>query len=221
MTRPVKASRGAARAPERTSAESSAVDEIERWRRAAIPDRSTPLDVEDIVRLLRDCVAALRLDLAIVGDVTANTIHYYRRKDVIDPPIGKTAAARYGLLHLWQAAGARLAGHLGLVTLAEARGVIRGADERTSLGFFAARVVDARARDAVRGPAPAEYVKRDLRPLPRTGEPSTPRSRAVVIDLPGNAWCVIPDGHPALRSRVEASALARAFAAALDASTQH
>ena len=54
-----------------------------------------------------------------------NTVHYYRRKDIVDPPEGRTAAARYGLRHLWQVAGARLAGHLGLVTLAEARRAMR------------------------------------------------------------------------------------------------
>ena len=95
----------------------------------------------------------MQLDAAIAADVSVNTVHYYRRKDIIDPPVGKTAAARYELRHLWQLVGARLAGFLGLVTLAEARDVIRGANETTSLTFLAARVVDdARAERGARHP---------------------------------------------------------------------
>ena len=51
---------------------------------------------------------------------------------------------------MWQAAGARLAGYLGLVTLAEARRVMRDAEERTLVGFVAARVVDAHGRELMR-----------------------------------------------------------------------
>ena len=139
-----------ATAPVRSDAETRALHDLERWRSSAIPDATTPLEAEDLVGLLRDCIATLQLDAAVAAGVSVNTVHYYRRKDVIDPPIGKTVSARYEIRHLWQIAGARLAGHLGLVTLAEARDVIRGADETTSMTFLAARVADARARDAIR-----------------------------------------------------------------------
>ena len=82
--------------------------ELGAWQARAVPDAAAPLEVDDLVRLLRDCVAALSLDPAVASGFTANTVHYYRRRDVIDPPEGRTAAARYGLRHLWQIAGARL-----------------------------------------------------------------------------------------------------------------
>ncbi|MGH7620353.1 MAG: hypothetical protein ACREPM_24315, partial [Gemmatimonadaceae bacterium] len=166
-----------------------------------MPHATAPLGAEDLVRLVRDCFTTLGLDAAIAADLTVNTVHYYRRKDIIDPPVGKTVAARYKLRHLWQVAGARLAGHLGLVTLAEARDVIRDADEATSLSFLAARVADARAKDAVRGTAPAPSAARSARPLPAAAQPrGAANTRATVVALPGDAWCVVPAAHAAHRS---------------------
>src|SRR5215470_17400885 len=81
-------------------AERIALAELEQWRRRAIPDENTPLEADDLVTLLRDCVASLGLDAEIASEVSVNTIHYYRRKDIIDPPVGKTAAARYDVHHL-------------------------------------------------------------------------------------------------------------------------
>src|SRR5262249_14961450 len=80
--------RNAAIAPsaERGEAERVALAELEQWRRRAIPDENTPLEADDLVTLLRDCVAALGLDADIANDVSISTIHYYRRKDIIDPP---------------------------------------------------------------------------------------------------------------------------------------
>lgn len=202
----------------RTTAEDGVREELEAWRHTAMPDATTPLDAEDLVQLLRDCIGALRLDAAIAAGVTVNTVHYYRRKDVIDPPVGKTAAARYELRHLWQVAGARLAGYLGLVTLAEARNVIRGADDATSLTFLAARVVDARAKDTVRGTTPAEHPAGAMRPLPRAlrqTDAAAASTRATVVSLPGNAWCVVPAAHAAHHSPEAADALVRALAVAL------
>lgn len=205
-------------APARTDAETRALADLERWRRVAIPVATTPLEAEDLVRLLRDCFTALRLDAAVAADVSVNTVHYYRRKDIIDPPIGKTVSARYGVHHLWQVAGARLAGFLGLVTLAEARDAMRGADEETSMGFLAARVADARAQEAVRDTPPTRHAIREMRPLPRvatTGSTVGDTTRATVVTLPDDAWCVIPATHPALHSTEAANALVRALAVAL------
>lgn len=194
----------------RRDAERGALDELETWRAAAIPDPAAPLDADDLVRLLRDCVRALGVDHAVVADFSVHTVHYYRRKDIIDPPEGRTAAARYGLHHVWQLAGARLAGHLGLVTLAEARSAIRGADDEALRAFLAARVVDARARADVRVERPAAPMPSDARPLPGvTKQPAT------MIALGDDAWCVVPVGHPAHRSRDAAEALGRALVAAL------
>src|SRR5439155_17602088 len=110
-------------------------------------DPAAPLDADDVARLVRDCFHALGIDAA--GDnFSVNTVHYYRRKDILDEPEGRTSSARYALRHVWQAAGARLAGFLGLVTLAEARERIRGANEDTLRPFIAARVADARRRRA-------------------------------------------------------------------------
>jgi hypothetical protein len=190
--------------------------ELEAWRARAVPDAAAPLDAEDLVRLLRDCVDALGLDPAIAAGLTVNTVHYYRRRDVIDPPEGRTAAARYRLRHLWQVAGARLAGHLGLVTLAEARDAMRGADETALVAFLAARVADARAREAVRttAAAPNEVP----RALPARAAAAAPTATAaVMIALPGDAWCVVPAEHPARRSPAAAQALAHALAQALAA----
>ena len=120
--------------------------------------------------------------------------------------------------HLWQVAGARLAGHLGLVTLAEARDVIRGADEATSMEFLAARVADARARSAVRGPGPTRQAARDMRPLhgtPAELGAASATTRATVVTLPGDAWCVIPATHAAFQSTEAANALVRALGLAL------
>src|SRR3954469_8281719 len=124
------------------------IEELERWREHTIPDAGAPLDAEDVARLVRDCFAALGLAADVGESFSVNTVHYYRRKDILDEPDGRTSAARYAVRHVWQAAGARLAGQLGLVSLAEARDVLRGADEHTLIEFVAARVADARGRAA-------------------------------------------------------------------------
>lgn len=203
----------------RRDAEQRALNELNGWCARAVPDLTTPLSAEDLVRLLRDCIAELELDPAIAADFTVNTVHYYRRKDIIDPPDGRTAAARYDIHHLWQVAGARLAGYLGLVTLAEARSQIRNASAPALLGFLAARVADARARHAIRTPtALAVAGSQAIRPLPGIAPAARlPRATepALMIALPGNAWCIVPTAHEANRSQEAAGALARALAAAL------
>src|ERR1043166_8883289 len=233
MSRPVRPNRIAGRRraptsvalahhgdPTRRDAEQRALNDLQTWRARSVPDVTTPLGAEDLVRLLRDCIAALQLDNAIAAGFTVNTVHYYRRKDIIDPPEGRTAAARYDIHHLWQIAGARLAGHLGLVTLAEARRQIRAADNATLLAFLGARVADARASHTMRivakGSVAADAA---ARPLPGVGRlpVAVPRATepAVMISLPGNAWCVVPLAHEAHRSHEGAAALTRALAIAL------
>lgn len=182
--------------------------ELDAWRASNVPDVSAPLDADDLVRLLRSLIATLGVDPAVSADFSVNTVHYYRRKDIIDPPVGRTVAARYEIRHLWQIAGARLAGALSLVTLAEARAALRGSPESELLAFVAARVVDARGRDAVR--APRAVASAAARPLPtHTSAPAT------MIPLPGNAWCVVPASHAAHRSDDAAHDLARALVTAL------
>ncbi len=196
--------------PRRVSAERAASDELETWRERAIPVANAPLEADDLVQLLRDCVATLSLDPAIAADFTVATVHYYRRKDIIDPPDGRTAAARYDVRHVWQIAAARLAGFLGLLTLAEARTAMRGMATPELLGFLAARVVDARARTALRT-APALHVARPLH------APTSARRAvfdAVVMSLTGDAWCIIPRDHAAHRSPDAARDLVNALAAA-------
>jgi hypothetical protein len=212
---------GAARSAERVEAERRAVAELDAWRAEALPDPSAPLDADALARLVQSCFATLGID---ASDFSVNTVHYYRRKDILDAPAGRTSAARYDLRHVWQAAGARLAGHLGLVTLAEARNVMRGADERALVAFVAARVVDARARAHLRKPSPIR-----ARPLPGVYPPA-PGNRiitvdatvghrsavpAVMIPLGDDAWCVLPATHPAHHSPASAHQLLRALAAAL------
>ena len=203
----------------RTDAEQKALDELRAWRAHAVPDSTTPLGANDLVRLLRECFSTLGLDPAIAAGFTVNTVHYYRRKDIIDPPDGRTAAARYGIRHVWQVAGARLAGYLGLVTLAEARSEIRDANASTLLAFLAARVADARARHDMRRPSAmaALSLREPIRPLPGVIPSTTPPTTepALMIALPGNAWCIVPAAHDAHHSREAASALGRALAAAL------
>src|SRR3954469_10872782 len=115
-------------ASNRADAERDVISELQAWRMHAVPD-SAPLEAEDVARLVRACLDALGIDPEVGTDFSVNTVHYYRRKHILDEPAGRTSAARYGVRHLWQAVGARLAGSLGLVTLAEARKVMRGADE--------------------------------------------------------------------------------------------
>ena len=190
--------------------------ELEHWRARAVPDPAAPLDAEDIARLVRDCFASLAIDSSAAESFSVNTVHYYRRKDILDEPDGRTSAARYGLRHVWQAAGARLAGFLGLLTLAEARDEIRGSDENTLMRFVAARVADARGRQAARS-APAEA--RPLRAVAAT-KPAPPAAAssqimAAVIPLGGDAMCLLPAAHAALRSPAAARSLVDALAAAL------
>ena len=204
--------------PRRVAAERAAIDELETWRERAISLSDAPLEAEDLVRLLRDCVAALGLDRAIAADFTVATVHYYRRKDIIDPPDGRTAAARYDVRHVWQIAAARLAGYLGLVTLAEARTAMRGMATSELVGFLAARVVDARARAAVRA-APAAHAVASpsaARPLHPPTALSARRGGidALMISLTGDAWCVVPRDHAAHRSPDAARELVNALAAA-------
>ena len=191
--------------------------ELERWRARAVPDSVAPLDADDVARLVRDCFASLGIDPAAGESFSVNTVHYYRRKDILDEPDGRTSAARYALRHIWQAAGARLAGHLGLVTLAEARDQIRDANEQTLIEFLAARVADARGRLAARPAAIALALA--ARPLAAT--PSLPTAQqitATIVPLGGNALCLIPAAHAALRSPTAARDLVDALASALGVS---
>ena len=219
----------------RVSARADTVREIEReleaWRARAVPDRSMPLEADDVARLVGDCLVALGLDEAVASSFTVNTVHFYRRKEILDAPEGRTSAARYTLRHFWQALGARLAGQLGLLTLAEAREAMSGRSERVLLGFVAERVLDARARQAARRAAVPIVVARPLAPAAATSVASraapVPNAvtgatgvAAIVITLPGDAWCVVPAAHPAHRSAVAARALGRALTEALDAADQ-
>jgi hypothetical protein len=239
---PVRASRRAGvrraepAAPARSAARADAVREIEQeleaWRARAVPDPSMPLEADDVARLVGDCLTALGLDEAASSSFTINTVHFYRRKEILDAPEGRTSAARYTVRHLWQAVGARLAGQLGLLTLAEARVAMSGRGERVLLAFVAERVLDARARQAARRGASPVVMARPLvsatsassvtspRPL---GAPSTPNpavvTQAAMIALPGGAWCVVPAAHAAHRSEAAARALGRALADALTAAS--
>lgn len=210
---------------ERADAERQVIDELQAWRSQAVPE-SAPLDADDVAQLLRSCFAALGIDPEVGADFSVNTVHYYRRKNILDAPAGRTSAARYGIRHLWQAAGARLAGYLGLVTLAEARKVMGGADEGTLMAFVAARVMDARARQTMRrisepsAIAPvALAVERGqvgrARPLPGVHAAPAQATSAVVIPLPDEAWCIVPSSHPAHHSASAARELVHALAAAL------
>lgn len=227
--RSIRSPAGAARRSDasRADVERRVLEELEAWRERVLPDPSAPLETEDLVRLLRDLLVAMGLDVAIASGFSVNTVHYYRRKDIIAPPEGRTTAARYSLRHLWQVAGARLAGHLGLVTLAEARVAMRHAEPASLVAFVAARVADARARQLLRmldgapaRPAPAAAAAH-ARPLPGRA-PATPAAsaRSLTIALPGHAMCIIPESHAALRSPEAARELARALAAALASSTR-
>lgn len=227
--------RGTPPATGHTNSRGEAAEEVEReieaWRAAAVPDPSMPLEADDVARLVGDCLKSLQLDEAVASSFTVNTVHFYRRKEILDAPEGRTSAARYTLRHLWQAVGARLAGQLGLLTLAEAREAMRGRSERVLLGFVAERVLDARARQAARRSAAPVVVARPLIPSP---EPSpsltaarplhtasvpgrTAATEAIVLTLPGDAWCVIPATHPAHRSVAAARDLGRALSDALQA----
>jgi hypothetical protein len=215
-------------------AERIAASELETWRASAIPDPSASFDADALAGLVRDCYAALGVDPDVGASFSVNTVHFYRRKDILDEPAGRTSAARYDIRHLWQAVGARLAGHLGLVSLAEAREAIRGADEETLLAFVAARIVDARARQQVRvatsravPDAPVRSADEPTvraRPLPGVKAaavasppvtPDAPPVQALVIPLPGEAWCIVPASHPAHYSPSSARELVSSLAAAL------
>jgi hypothetical protein len=202
----------------RTSAERDALAELERWSARAVPDDSAPLDADHLVRVFSaTCISALALDADIASGFTVNTVHYYRRKETIDPPHGRTAAARYHRRHLWQIAGARLAGYLGLVTLAEARDAFRDADEDDLRAFLATRVAEARARDVLRAPATVarETAGARERPRPLPGVRGA-ISSASLISLPGGAMCVLPAEHYARHSGEAARDLVRALARALN-----
>ena len=211
--------------PERADAERRIVEELEAWRAAAMPDRTAPLDADDLARLVRACLDTLGLDGDAGAGFSVNTVHYYRRKDILDAPAGRTSAARYDVRHVWQAVGARLAGSLGLVTLAEARDVMRGASESELIAFAAARVLDARGRQQLRqaaAPRAAVHALRaqpapeqQARPLPGVFAAQHEPSQRVVISLPGDAWCIVPASHAAHHSASSARALVQALAAAL------
>jgi hypothetical protein len=228
-------------AADRAEAERLVAAELEAWRARALPDPTAPLDADDLAQLVRSCLETLGVGEA-VADLSVNTVHYYRRKDILDAPVGRTSSARYALRHLWQAVGARLAGHLGLVTLAEARDVVRGARETTLVAFVCARVVDARARRRLKTPVPlpvrvvARHVRTEpaspgrlaagveasaaeapvaqARPLPGV---MTPRVAGVptVVPLPGDAYCIIPPTHAAHGSPTAARELVTSLARAL------
>ena len=197
----------------RADAERDVISELQAWRRYAVPE-SAPLDAEDVARLVRACFDALGIDAEVGADFSVNTVHYYRRKHILDEPTGRTSSARYGIRHLWQAVGARLAGSLGLVTLAEARKAMRGADERTLLAFVAARVMDARARQTLRAPVTRARPLPGVLAEPAQGAPPGGVTGGV-IPLPNEAWCIVPSSHPAHHSTAAARELVHALAAAL------
>lgn len=214
----------ATRSAARTEAVAEVQRELEGWRAHTVPDPSMPLEAEDIARLVGDCLASLALEEAAASSFTVNTVHFYRRKEILDAPEGRTSAARYTLRHLWQAVGARLAGQLGLLTLAEAREEMSGRSESVLLAFVAERVLDARGRQAVRRSA-APVVARPLAPIAAQTDSTTPRPlhnvrrtigmEAVVLSLPGDVFCVVPKSHRALGSSAGARALGRALTDAL------
>ncbi|HTE45485.1 MAG TPA: hypothetical protein VK636_09600 [Gemmatimonadaceae bacterium] len=191
-----------------------AESELEHWRARAIPDVEAPLDADDVARLVRGCFDSLGVDAAAGESFSVNTVHYYRRKDILDEPEGRTSAARYTVRHVWQAAGARLAGFLGLVTLAEARESVRGATEPALRRFVAARIADARGQQATRDASTTVAVQ--ARPLHAAAPiPATTAHTATVIPLGGAALCLVPAGHAALRSPAAARALVESLAIAL------
>ena len=221
----------AASAANRVEAERIVAGDLETWRARALPDPTAPLDADDVARLVRSCLETLGVGEA-VADFSVNTVHYYRRKDILDAPVGRTSSARYTVRHLWQAVGARLAGHLGLVTLAEARDVVRGARESTLVAFVCARVVDARARQRLREHVNVaasritvhQGVTEPLPPLPTAATFSArplPGARVptsavpTVIPLSGDAFCVVPATHAAHASVSAARELVASLARAL------
>lgn len=219
----------ATRSAARAEALAAAERELDDWRARAVPDPSMPLEADDVARLVGDCLASLGLDEAAASSFSVNTVHFYRRKEILDAPEGRTSAARYTLRHLWQAVGARLAGQLGLLTLAEAREAMSGRSEPVLLAFVAERVVDARTRQTVRRSAAPVVVARPLAPLAASEDRTTARSlpnvprrtagtEAIVLSLPGDALCVVPMSHRARRSAEAAHALGRALTDALLAS---
>lgn len=229
---PPRATRRAARhavLPNRSITRAEAVREVERelerWLGRALPDASAPLDGEAVARLVGDCITSLGLDEAGATSFTVNTVHFYRRKEILDPPEGRTSAARYTVRHLWQAIGARLAGQLALLTLAEAREAMAGRSERMLLGFVAERVLDARARQLSRRQAPVAIAARPL--AAATSEEAPPGAArepngklpsalsAIIVPLSGDAWCVVPLAHPARRSAAAARALGQQLADAI------
>lgn len=223
-------STSANRAAVRADATREVERELEAWRERAVPDPSAPLDAEAVARLVGDCLTSVGLEEAAASSFTVNTVHFYRRKEILDPPEGRTSAARYTVRHLWQALGARLAGQLALLTLAEAKDAMAGRSERALLGFVAERVLDARARQAARRPtqavtgvsaiAPTGVAETaQPRPLPTSVGRGARAIAAVVVPLPGDAWCVVPASHPARRSAAAARALAQALAAAVHTAT--
>jgi DNA-binding transcriptional MerR regulator len=215
-----------ARTPARADEVREIEGELESWRDYAVPDLATPLDAEAVARLVGGCLISLGLDEAAATSFTIHTVHFYRRKEILDPPEGRTSAARYTVRHLWQAVGARLAGQLALLTLAEAREAMAGRSERVLLTFVAERVLDARARQATRRAATPIAGARPLAPMLATAaaEPRpTPNANisgavpAIILPLPGEAWCVVPAAHPANRSPAAARALGKALTDAIQA----
>ena len=211
-------------ASERTEAERLVTAELEAWRARVLPDPTAPLDADDLARLVRSCLDTLGVG-QVGADFSVNTVHYYRRKDILDAPAGRTSSARYAIRHLWQAVGARLAGYLGLVSLAEARDVMRNAREATLVGFVCARVVDARARHRLKAHvAPPALRTNSGQRFTEATEPSlqarplpgvlTPRTAGVptVVPLPGDAYCIIPPTHAAHGSPAAAKELVAALA---------
>ena len=200
----------------RTEARQQVIAELDAWRARSVPS-DAPLEADDVARLVRAGFESLGIDAEVAADVSVSTVHYYRRKDILDAPQGRTSSARYGVRHVWQAMGARLAGQLGLVTLAEAKKVLRGADEETLKQFVAARVLDARARVSIRAsqmqarPLPGVVAPRDSGVGTRDSGTAAPR----LIPLPGDAWCIVPQSHAAHRSPTAAHELVDALATAL------
>src|SRR5256885_17086547 len=85
---------GTARVPARADTVREIERELEAWRARAVPDRSMPLEADDVARLVGDCLVALGLDEEVAWGFPVNTVLFFRRRDILLSPMGTTMGPR-------------------------------------------------------------------------------------------------------------------------------
>jgi hypothetical protein len=103
------------------------------------------LTFEQVCVQARALLNACLVPEAVFGELTENTVRYYRREGIVSPPNGHGRGTSWTRAHILQAAGARLAGSLRISTSETLPGLFASMSEMDLYAYvadLAARVLE-------------------------------------------------------------------------------